>query len=174
MDARQQYYYGRELYYHGLYEEAVSVFLDFLDSPDGWTENKIEACAVCAQCYYKLNQRDAALNILFRSLAFDLPRAEICCDIGRHFFDIENYRLSSYWYKTASETKRNDKAGGFILPDCYDYIPFLQLCVCYDKMGDRKKAEEYNERAGACKPNSEAYLYNRQYFEGLPQSSDII
>jgi hypothetical protein len=28
-------------------------------------------------------------------------------------------------------------------------------------MGDRKKAKEYNERAGACKPYSKAYLYNK-------------
>lgn len=58
-----------------------------------------------------------------------------------------------------------------MLPDCYDYVPLLQLCVCHDRLGERQKAEEYNERAGACKPYSKAYLYNKQYFDSLKNNS---
>lgn len=164
LDPRQQYYYGRELYYHGLYEETVSVLKNFLELKEGWMENKIEACSICAECYYKLNKEEAAINILLKSLSFDLPRAEICCSIGKHFLERGNYNLAVYWYEMASKIDRNDKTGGFILPDCYDYVPYLQLCVCYDRIGDRKKAEEYNEKAGVCKPDSKAYLYNKNYF----------
>ena len=39
----------------------------------------------------------------------------------------------------------NEYSEGFVLPDCYDYIPLLQLCVCYDKLGDRQKAKEYKK-----------------------------
>ena len=72
-----------------------------------------------------------------------------------------------YWYETALNVPKNEHSGGFTLPDCYDYVPLLQLCVCFDKMGDKKKAKEYNERAGVCKPYSKAYLYNKQYFDSL-------
>ncbi len=167
MDARQLYYYGRELYYHQQYEKAITVFEKFLSLPEGWIENKIEACSVCAGCYYKLEQENSALYTLLRSLSFDLPRAELCCQIGKHFLEHRNYQNAIYWYKTALNVKRNEYTGGFILPDCYDYIPLLQLCVCYDKIGDKQKAKEYNERAGACKPYSEAYLYNKHYFDNL-------
>ena len=167
LEPRQQYYYARELYYHQQYEEAVSEFERFLLSSEGWIENKIEACSICANCYYRLGQEDTALLTLLRSLSFDLPRAELCCDIGKHFLEHGNYHNAVYWYETALNTPRNEYSGGFIQPDCYDYIPLLQLCVCYDKMGDRQKAKEYNERAGAFKPYSKAYLYNKQYFESL-------
>lgn len=167
LEARQQYYYGRELYYHKQYEEAVSVFEQFLLAGEGWIENKIEACSVCADCYYRIGQEQSALLTLLRSMCFDIPRAEICCEIGKYFFERGNYRNAIYWYETALNTSKNEYSGGFVLPDCYDYIPFLQLCVCYDKMGDQKKAEEYNEKAGACKPYSKAYLYNKQYFDRL-------
>ncbi len=163
LDARQQYYYGRELYYHKQYEEAVSVFEQFLQSTDGWVENKIEACSICANCYDQLGQENSALMTLLRSMSFDLPRAELCCDIGKYFLEHGNYRNAVYWYETALHTQRDEYSGGFVLPDCYDYIPLLQLCVCFDKMGDRKKAKEYNERAGLCKPYSKAYLYNKDY-----------
>lgn len=167
LEPRQQYYYGRELYYHGKYEEAVSVFEQFLLSPDGWIENKIEACSICADCYSRLGKELDALSTLLRSMNFDLPRAELCCEIGKYFLEHGNYRIAVYWYEAALHTPKNEYAGGFVLPNCYDYIPLLQLCVCYDKMGDRQKAKEYNERAGACKPYSRAYLYNKQYFDSL-------
>lgn len=167
LEPRHQYYYGRELYYHGQYAEAVSVLEQFLLSAEGWKENKIEACSICAKCYYQMGQEQNALYILLRSMSFDLPRAELCCEIGKYFLEHENFHNAIYWYETALHTSKNEYAGGFILPDCYDYIPFLQLCVCYDKLGDKKRAREYNERAGACKPYSQAYLYNKQYFESL-------
>ena len=170
LDPRHQYYYGRELYYHKQYEEAISVLEQFLILEDGWIENKIEACSVCANCYYRLGREQSALNTLLRSMSFDAPRAELCCEIGKHFLERGNYHIAVYWYEMALKRPKNEHAGGFVLPDCYDYIPFLQLCVCFDKIGDRAKAKEYNEMAGACKPYSKAYLYNKQYFEKLRTS----
>ena len=38
LEPRQQYYYGRELYYHEEYKEAVCVFEQFLLSEEGWIE----------------------------------------------------------------------------------------------------------------------------------------
>lgn len=167
LEPRHQYYYGRELYYHRQYEEAVSVLEQFLLSKEGWVENKIEACSVCANCYLELGQEQAALNTLLRSMSFDLPRAELCCEIGKYFLEHGNFLNAAHWYETALNVPKSENAGGFTMPDCYDYVPFLQLCVCYDKLGDRQKAKEYNERAGVCKPYSQAYLYNKRYFDGL-------
>ena len=167
LEARQQYYYGRELYYHKQYEEAVFVLQEFLLSEEGWIENKIEACLVCANCYNHLDKEQSALNALLRSMSYDMPRAEICCEIGKYFLDHGNYSIAAYWYETALGRPQNEYSGGFVLPDCYDYIPLLQLCVCFDKLGNRKLAKEYNEKAGACKPYSKAYLYNKQYFDSL-------
>ncbi len=167
LEPRQQYYYGRELYYHEQYNEAISVLEQFLLSPEGWIENKIEACLVCASCYLRIGQEQSALTTLLRSMGFDRPRAELCCEIGKYFLEHGNFHNAIYWYETALNIPKNEYCGGFILPDCYDYVPLLQLCVCYDKLGNRQKAEEYNERAGRCKPYSKAYLYNKKYFESV-------
>ena len=167
LEARQQYYYGRELYYHKQYKEAVFVLEQFLLSAEGWIENKIEACSICANCYLQMGQEQQALTALLRSMSYDLPRAELCCEIGKYFLEHGNYHNAIYWYETALHIPKNEYANGFVLPDCYDYVPLLQLCVCYDRLGDRQKAKEYNERAGSCKPYSKAYLYNKRYFESL-------
>ncbi len=167
LEPRHQYYYGRELYYHKHYEEAVSVLEQFLLSEEGWVENKIEACSVCARCYNQLGKEQDALFTLLRSMSFDRPRAELCCEIGKYFLEHGNCHNAVYWYETALSVPKNEYSGGFLLPDCYDYVPLIQLCVCYDKLGDRNKAKEYNERAGVCKPYSQAYLYNKEYFDSM-------
>ena len=167
LEPRQQYYYGRELYYHKQYKDAVDILEQFLGSEEGWIENKIEACSICANCYFQLGDEQTALTTLLRSMSFDLPRAELCCEIGKYFLEHKNYHNAIYWYETALNIPKNEYAGGFMLTDCYNYIPLLQLCVCYDRLGERQKAKEYNERAGAYKPYSKSYLYNKQYFDSL-------
>lgn len=166
LDPRQQFYYARELMYNQRYDEAIRLFTLFLDSGMGWVENNINACENLAQCYYAQGDEQSALRSLLYSFVFDVPRAELCCDLGKHFFNQEQYKLAVYWYERAADCDLNDKNGAFCLPDCYRYIPYMQLCVCWDRLGDSAKAAEYNEKAGQIKPNDSAYLYNKAYFEG--------
>ena len=107
-----------------------------------------------AQCYEKEGNRAASLQALLRSLEYDVPRAEICCDIGKHFMEEDQYETAVFWYKTALECRPDIERGGFVLPDCYGYIPAMQLCVCCDKLGKYEEAEAYNERGGKYKPDS--------------------
>ena len=169
LEPRQQFYYGRELYYHHSWEEALAVFERFLEEGRGWVENNIDACCHCAYCHKELGHDQAALEALFRTFAYDRPRAEVCCDIGLWFFQREQYRQAAYWYALALTCTRDDRRGGFVSPDCYGYLPCIQLCVCYSRLGDRKRAETFNELAAACKPDSPAVLHNRTVFQSLPE-----
>lgn len=58
LDPRQQFYYGRELFYHERYDDAAAVFEAFLDSGQGWTENCIDACRLLSQCYRAAGQNN--------------------------------------------------------------------------------------------------------------------
>ena len=165
LEPRQQFYYGRELYYHQEWNEALDVFERFLAGGKGWVENCIDACCHCAYCLEQLGQSEEALTALFRSFAYDRPRAEVCCEIGRWFFQRERYRQAAYWYALALICPRDDRRGGFVSLDCYGYLPCIQLCVCYSRLGDQERAETFNELAASCKPDSPAVLQNRAYFE---------
>ena len=52
-------------------------------------------------------------------------------------------------------------------PDFASFYPLLQLCVCYDRLGDRETAESYHRRARALKPEDAAVQYNERYFASL-------
>ena len=144
-DSRALYYYGRELYFHGQYQEGIRILEEFLDRPDGWVENRIDATRQLAGCLYGLGEEEEALRSLLRALEYDVPRGETCCDLG--------------------SAKKEMASGAFIREECYGFLPAVSLCVCYDRMGDMERAEQYNEMAGKFRPESEYYLMNKNYFE---------
>ncbi|WP_066456936.1 tetratricopeptide repeat-containing glycosyltransferase family 2 protein [Anaerotruncus rubiinfantis] len=161
---RERFYYARELYYNARYDDAVRELEAFLRQPEGWIENQLEACRCIAWCKSALGDADGALRALLGAMAYAAPRAELCCEIGRCFFERGDYPTAVFWYELALTRERDDRTGGFVSPDCYGYLPCIQLCICYDRLGDREKAKAYNERAGSYKPDDPSVLYNRAYF----------
>lgn len=163
---REQFYYARELADHGRDQEAAAQLEAFLERPEGWVENKRQACRDLAQCRKRLGQEEAAFAALTRALAYGPPQAELCCDLGQFFLDREEYPAALFWYETALSRPREDRAGAFVVPDCYGYIPCMQLCVCHYRLGNRELARRYNQMAGTFKPDDPAFLSNERFFQG--------
>lgn len=166
LDERQKFYYGRELLFNKMYPESAAVMENFLDG-DGWVVNKVEACLNLYAAYSALGDKSRALASLLRSMTFLPPCGQTCCILGEHFFNSGDYNSAVYWYKAALAADENEKSGGFINRDFNGFIPLMQLCVLYDKLGDYAKAYAYNERAGQIKPDNANYLNNKMYFEKL-------
>lgn len=165
LDARQTFYYARELYYNKEYEKAIKIYNEFFYMQNAWKENKISACIDLYTIYSELNQKEKAIESLFNSFKYDTPRAEICCLIGNYFFNTSNYYLAIYWYNEALSKEINLENGGFYSKDYYNFIPYINLCVCYYKLGDINTAINYNELAGSFKPNNKLYIQNRNFFK---------
>lgn len=167
LEPRQQYYYARELFYHGRKAEATTALTKFLDEGKGWNENNIEACRVLAECHISMGDTKSAFAVLFRSFTYDLPRAETLCDLGKLYMEQKDYKKAIYWYDLATKCVLDNTKGGFTSPDCYDYIPYLQMCVCYDRLGEHHTANNYNKKAAKIKPKSAAVLTNKKYFKNI-------
>ena len=167
LDSRQQFYYSRELYYNKEYKEAIKNFNKFINGNDGFLENKINACIDLSNCYRLLNDNKNAFISLTRSFLLDIPRAEVCCRLGAILFEEEKFKEAIYWYDLATKCTLDETKGGFYENDCYDFLPYVQICVCYFKLGNIKEAIRYNELAGKIKPTNEAYLYNKDFFNNL-------
>ncbi len=166
LDAREQYYYARELYDHKQYEAAIHQLRNFLKREDGWAENKIEACRVLSDCLYKKNKSEYALSALFQSFQWGFPRAEVCCDIGRCFLEQKNVPMAVYWYKMALRAKPVP-FGGFSYPDCSGFLPCIQLCVCFFQLGDLKKSYFWHKKSQKFKPDHPAVRQNEAYFKTI-------
>lgn len=173
LEAREQFYYGRECYYHKRYEQAAEVFQTYLQEDRGWLENKLEAVRFLSYSLQALGKSEEAFDILLQGLRLAPPTGEHCCDIGGYFYGREEWENAIFWYENALHAEKRTEKGAFVQEECYGYIPCIQLCVCYDRLGDHERAKMYNEMAGVLNPDSEAVQRNRAYFAGKEKSSFI-
>ncbi len=164
LDERSKFYYGRELLFNGMYRESIAVLENFL-SGGGWVENKIEACLNLYYAYTAIGETEKAQIALLKSFLYAPPRSEACCILGEKFFKENDVNSAIYWYQSALNAKYPLALGGFINHDYGGFIPCMQLCVLYDRLGDYEKANAFNEAAGKIKPLNENYLKNKKYFQ---------
>ena len=171
-DARQKFYYARELYYNKKYDKSINEFKEFLSRDDAWIENKITACSDLGYIYITKNEPNNALKYLIKSIEYDFPRPQICCQIAEIYFNKRDYTTAIKWYKTAISQDIPIENGGFYVLDFSTYIPNIMLCVCYDRLGNHELANKYNEIAGSYKKDG-LYLSNKTYFENILKNTSI-
>lgn len=164
LDDRQKFYYGRELFFNGLYTECIAVLCDYLKG-GGWVENRVEACRTLYKAYSLTGRREEGIRALVYAFTIARPHAEDCCYLAEYFESKNDVRSAIYWYERALSSEENAEDGGFVNIDFQCYFPAIRLCVLYDSLGEHVVAARYNEAAGKAKPDDASYLHNRQYFK---------
>lgn len=165
LSPRDLYYFANELKDHAYYEEATEQYEKFLSTRHGWIEDVIAACMKMADCYGAMYERDLQFRSLFRSMEYAVPRAECCCRLGALFLSEERYAEAIYWYERATQLGEPPKSGGMVEHAAWTWLPYLQLCVCYDKLGQYEKAYDCNEKALGFHPSHPSILSNKSYLE---------
>ena len=164
LTGRDRYYYARELMACGQTERAEQEFAGFLAGP-GWVENRIDAYVARGRCLMQLGRGGEARESFMHAILLGEPRAEALCAMGDALMAEGRYGAAAFWYRAAMQAEKPAACGGFITEDAYGYIPAMQLCVCYDRMGRTQEAAAMNERALLYHPDDGAALQNRAYFE---------
>ncbi len=164
--SRELYYYGRELTEHRAYKAAAEVFGEYLERDDVWRPDCREACLLTAFCHKQLGNMKDSLRSAVRALEYGVPTPELCCFIGDLYLENSEYNTSIYWYKSALEAGRlTEKNSGFVRSEYAELIPSLQLCLCYDRLGQLNKAYEWHRRAYSQSPDHPSCKYNEEYFK---------
>ena len=167
LEPRMRYYYARELREAGRTEEAAEWYARCAEDPKAWIENRISAYFELSGCLLSLGRKEESDTALLRCLSLGAPRADICCELGRRFLERGDYKAAKFWYELAPRQFVSQK-GGFVSSDFGGYVPYMQLCLICDRLGEYAEAERFNELAGEIK-QSEGYLYNKRYFENRRQ-----
>lgn len=164
---RDQYYYANELFYNEFYTEASIEYIVFLEQGLGWVEDKKQATIKLVNCLEKINQSEKITDYILETFKWDKPHAELCCRLAECFMREQRFQETIFWYKIALscvEDKNNMAISSNVY---YTFIPAIQLCVCYSKLGDYQKAYKYNELASGYQPNSPLVEHNRKFLSGL-------
>ncbi len=166
-EPRETYYYARELYYNGEHDGAAREFERYLGMRAGYAANDIDACLMLSRCYAKLGDKRKSFAALFDSFEYALPTGEVCCEIAFKLFADGDYKRAAYWFKRAAQAKPDIDSGAFIDYDCYGFLPYIWLSVCYDKLGNRRTAYYWHRRARKVNPNHPSVIANQAYFESI-------
>lgn len=161
LDARQLYYYGRELAAHGRYGEAEKVFSEVTEREDTWIENRLDAACRLAECKKRLGKDP--MGALLSAMRYRAPSAELCCAVGREFYDRGELVSAEFWYTCALGAVMPGE-GAFVSEEYRGFMPCIMLClICYG-LGDIKKSFLYNEAAARFRPDSPYCIENRCFF----------
>jgi glycosyltransferase involved in cell wall biosynthesis len=167
LSPRDLYYYANELLDHQEYKSAASFYEKFLSSGKGWVEDNISSCGKLADCYQHLGDHERELEAVLRSFRYGSVRAEFCCRLGYHFLQKNDISAAIFWYKLAASLKQPQEQLGFHNPAFSTWLPYLQLCVCYSRIGEYKLAYLHNEVARQYRPDDQKMIQNKQYLEDI-------
>ena len=160
-NARERYYYSRELFYNGYVTSAIKNLKKFLKMPNIYPPDRRGAHIMLADCFLMKNKLEKAVEILLKCLKNHTPDAEICCKLG-HLFDLKNENESAiFWYKSALVCP--PQKNGFVMRDYSDITPFLELTkLLYHT--DYKQSKLFHEKAKNVRPNHPSVIFNEQFF----------
>lgn len=164
---RDLYYFANELLDHRMYELAICYYEKFLNTGKGWIEDNIAACGKLADCYHGLGDPSKELESALRSFQFSSPRADFCCRLGYYFLQQNDLQSSIFWYKLATQLDQPKDSLGLVNLACSTWLPHLQLCVCYDRIGDYELANHHNEAARRYRPTDSSVLHNHRYLASI-------
>ncbi|MEK3879089.1 tetratricopeptide repeat protein [Paenibacillus sp. FSL M7-0420] len=159
--------YANILYTQHNYEHAAVFYEKFLLEAKTLSPEMIEAYGKLSDCHINSGKVDEALSAAFQSFAFGTPHPVICYKIGVSFMNKNLLELAAFWYDMATKVTVQEHME-------YDlsfstWLPHLQLCVCYDRLGDREKSFQHHKLAQSHYPNHPSIVSNQQYFDSLYQ-----
>lgn len=160
---RNLYYLGREYSDFGKPDQALECFEYFVGRPGAFWEDVYHAWDKMAEIYFDKNDEGNLRRCVFEGLKVEERRAEPCYYMGQFYLIKNQLDRALYWFHTCLNIKRPSSLLASHRPEYYTWLPCLQLCVTYSRLGDWKKAAEYNERVIQYRPTDSRALFNRQF-----------
>jgi glycosyltransferase involved in cell wall biosynthesis len=162
---RDLYYFANELKDNRQFEHAIDYYEKFLATKQGWVEDIIQACLKLSDCYEAVGNTVKQVEALCHTLAYDTPRSEFCCKMGGYFMASGQHAKAIYWYEQATVAESPPDTMSIVNRYASTWYPHLQLCLCYDRLGQFEKAFQHNELAYEFNPTHPSMIFNRHYFQ---------
>ncbi|MBB6694972.1 FkbM family methyltransferase [Cohnella xylanilytica] len=159
----------------GKFAEALDACERWLECPDAPPVRRVHACESAAELCGQIGDSDKELRMAVRSFEFGLPRAELVCRIGHLLMKKEDWKQAAYWFDEATRLPKPDDYGLFYNESCWSWLPHVQLCVCYSRMGLLDLAKRHNDAALSIAPNNSYALHNDRWLAAvLPAKERVV
>lgn len=162
-NAREQYYYARELFYWGYYKKCKTELNKFFKMKHKFLPNTIDAILIISKCYEQLDDIENSKKWLLEGLNI-MPNAEIICELARLYKNEGKNELAIYFYESALNVDKPTLKGMFIREEYYYLVPLLELTALFYQIGDKQSAKMYHNKAKTMYPNDKSVIFNQQFF----------
>lgn len=168
-DHRCVFYYGRELYYAGNYEQAYQI----LRRAHAGQENYFigQQLEVLILLYKIRVNTDAvtALGHLYEALSLSPFSREILYMLALHFYDLEMYRSAIGYLEHLLNSRSSDNLILFKDVGSHTWKPHDLMSVCFNAIGDIDNAVYYCEKAYELNPMDTRIANNYKHFMSLTE-----
>jgi tetratricopeptide (TPR) repeat protein len=156
---RNAFYYARELYFNGLYPEAIEEFKRHLSLPTAWW--KPERASSCN--YLARMDLENAEHWCLKSMEEAPGRREPMVLMARHFHSKKEWERCLDWAQNALLIK--DKNLDYIVEDfAWGYEVYDLAALAAWELGLRELALEYGEKAAELNPTDERLQRNLVFY----------
>lgn len=158
--SRDTYYYARTLQETGNITEAKSVYAEFVAAADAWWEDKATAYYNMARIARAQGLLEEAQRYASQAAAIKHTYAEAYCLLGEACMADKQWVAAIHWYQIATNCERPADTLGATQREYYTWLPWLQLAVCYTKLGKLPEAREANAKAAKLHPSHPSIRHN--------------
>jgi glycosyltransferase involved in cell wall biosynthesis len=158
---RYAFYYARELYFRGLWEESIKEFKRYLDLPKAvWEPERASAMNYLARMDSE-NTREWCE----RSIAQSSGRREPMVIMSRHFYNIKDWEHCLSWAENALLIK--EKKLDYIVEDfAWGFEVYDLAAISAWNLDLKELALEYGEKAVELNPTDERLQRNLVFYRG--------
>ena len=149
----------------------IETYQELLKTGQGGVKDKISICGKLVAYFQDSGENDKQVEYILKTFEYATPRAEFCCHLGLYFMNNKQYEQGVFWYELATQLEK--PIGSRLM-----WLPHLQLCVCYDRLGKHELAYKHNEIARNYSPENNQIMHNKKYLErvlgiGSPEIKEI-
>jgi tetratricopeptide (TPR) repeat protein len=159
-DDRNAYYYARELFYHGRYEEAAAEFKRHLSLPKAvWPPERAASMRYLAKC-----EPDNAYDYLTSAVKESWGRREALVELSQHYYSKQDWRMCLGTILHALDIK--EKPLDYLCEEfAWGALPWDLAAISSYYVGNKKEALKYGKEALKLDPTNERLNQNLTWYK---------
>jgi len=183
MHPRMKFYYGKELFEHGMHEKSGKPLLEAVKSEKLDMHDRVLAIQYAAQSAFACKAIPQALDLLYAGIKLVPSRAEYWCLIGDIYASQGVLPKALHAYKTATLCEVDDLGGTVVIHHhCYSEYPNRRIAELALSVGNWSLAETAIDQLHQMKSDFATQLESElqklkdldTVREDLPKTEDVI